>query len=280
MLFLFLPLLAFANNETEEYCAKEPYPVSGNGTTLISNITGANFFATKAIENSIQKSLKKDLKSSFNIEVYPFSVVDLNAGKFKKITIKANNINAPDFSLSDFRAESMCPYNRIAVIDDNLFFAENFLLDYNAKITNSNLKQTVLSTKYLNMINKMDINITGFTLFKIKDPDIEIKNNRVYISFKLLYSTFIKNFEKNISLNTSLKIQDEKIVFSDIRIGENQGISSNILFYILNALNPFNQKVKIDDNNTAYIRTKELEIIDNTVETHGIVILKKNYTAE
>lgn len=277
---IFIPVLSYAIDDVEEYCLKEPYPVHGSASKIISNITGANFIATKTIEANIQKSLKKDLNSSFNVEVYPFSLIDLASGKFKKITVEAPDINAPDFSLTGFKAESLCPYNRVIAEDGNLFFAENFLLGYSATITNTNLKKTVLSTKYLNMINKADINFSGVTFFKITEPNIEIKDNRLHLSFKLSYSNFFKNFEKTIKANTSLKVQDEKIVFTDIQIGERQGVSSNIILCILNVLNPFSTKIKIDDNNTAYVKTKDLEFIDNSIKTNGVVLLKKNYMAD
>lgn len=268
----------YAQTNYQYMCRKGAYPVSNGAMQFISNASGTNFLLTKIVEATFQKELKKEMQSNFNVEIKAYGAKNFLDGKFKNLTVESKKINSQNVSATNFYANSLCDYNHIILKDDKLYFAENFLLEYSSEITDNDLKRTVLSPNYLNLINKIDLSLGGLTLFKIHEPTIEIKNNRIYMSAKMTNMTFYGTKTQIFKMNSKLKVQDEKIVFTDVNIGSNNyGLSQSFVLSMINNLNPFVFNFKIDDNNRAKIKVKDLKIENNTIYVKGIVIIPKNY---
>ncbi len=276
----FFGILFFANiasaQNYENLCAQAPYPVSGSAAQFFSNITGANFILTKIAESNLQRALKKEFGSNFNVEVYAYGAKNYREGKFKRVTIASNNPSYEGFYITDFEASSICTYNYVSDKYGDMYFGENFLAQYSAKITDTDLKKTILSKEYMELISKLDFSIGNLTLFKVHDPSIEIKNNRICFSIKGTHATLLAHQTQTLNFDFTLKVEDEKIVLSDININSNTyGINKNTVLNLINRINPFAVKVKIDDRNAAIVKVKDLKIENNTIYFDGIVIVPK-----
>ncbi len=272
---LFFTNITFAQNY-KNLCAQAPYPVSGSVGQFFSNITGANFILTKIAENSLQKELKRKLGSDFNIELYAYGAKNYHDGKFKGVTLDSKSLNYQGLYATDFKAASICDYNYVTNKYGDLYFGENFLMEYEAKITDADLKKTVLSNQYVDLINKMDLSIGNLTLFKVHDPSIEIKNNRIYFSIKGTCATLLASQTQTLAFNYALKVEDEKIILSDININSTTyGLSRGVLLNFINRINPFAVKAKLDDRNEVFVRVKDLKIENNTIYIKGVAIVPK-----
>lgn len=257
-----------------QMCPSGPYPVGGSVSRFFSNATGTNFVLTKIAESAIQKELKRQFNSNFNVELYAFGGKNLLEGKFKTIKVESEKIASDELNVTNFSANSLCDYNRIGIKSDELLFLENFLMEYSAQITNEDLKRTVASPSYKKLFDKLNLNIAGFTIFKVSDPLIEIKNNRLQMSAKVL-SPNPFNPVQTISVNTGIKVENEKIVFSDIQVGSLGNLNLNSVLPLINRMNPFVQKVPLDNKNTATIKIKDVDIDNNTICAKGLVIVPK-----
>lgn len=275
-IFILVILLLFSMinvkaDEVQEYCAKEPYEVGNSFTRFVSNASGLNFLQTKACETIIQNSLKKELNSKFNVEVYAFGAKTLTDGKFKKITIKSNKVTSPYLYLTDFKMESLCPYNKVTINDDSFYFNENFVGKFETKITDNDIKKT-LEDK-LNKVGKVDVNLGGISLFKISNPNVSIKNKRIGIEMDVQYSNFLITKTTKVKADTSLAIEDGELVFADTHFNGNYTINQQLLVPFMKLINPFRQKVKIDNYNTAEIKVKNLEFKEDYIQVEGLVIV-------
>lgn len=269
-------LPASASSLEEKYCAAKPYPVGGAVASGISNITGVNFTMTKLAELQMQHILKKELNSNFNVELYSFGGKNLIDGKFKKLTLSAKKIKADDINLRDFYGETLCGYNRVVFKDDSIFFDENFLFGFKGKMTNEDFQHTILSDDYKKAINNIRLDIFGASFFRLSDPVVEIKNNRIYMSIKVTFSNFIA--EKTITLKTNyaLELRNGKIAITDIQYSDALGISKNAMYTLLNILNPFKMRIPLDENNTMTIYMRDFKIENNIINFAGILLLPEN----
>ena len=276
VLILCLILPASAQTFEEKYCAQKPYPVGGVVASGISNITGVNLTFTKLAEFQMQSVLKKELNSNFNVELYAFGGKNLIDGKFKKLTLSARKIKSEDVNLRNFYGETLCGYNRIVLKDDSIYFAENFLFGFRGKMTNEDFQNTILSEEYKKAVNDVHLKLFGTSFFKLSNPLVEIKNNRIYMSVDVSFASFITSKTLTVKTNYALKLQNGKIVITDVHYSDALGISKNAMYAILNILNPFKMKVALDDVNTMTIYMRDFRIENNEINFAGVLLLPKS----
>lgn len=267
----------YSYSEAYNMCTKPPYPIGGSVSKFFSTVTGTNFVMTKAAETIIQNELKKQLGGSkFNVQIKAYGGKSFIDGKFKSVKVSSKNITSNDLNVTDFNANSVCEFNQILLQGDDIFFVENFLMGFNAKITDADLKKTILSPYYLDLINKINLSIGNFTLFKLSEPTVAIKNNRIHMQLKVTTPTLMSSKTQTLRVDTGIKVEDEKIVFSDINVGSFPNLNPNSVLPLVNRLNPFVFKTKIDKNNTATIKIKDVKIENNAIHSAGLVVLEKN----
>ncbi|MBR1977819.1 hypothetical protein IKA15_06035 [bacterium] len=276
VLVLCFMLPASAQTFEEKYCAPRPYPVGGAVASGISNITGVNLTFTKLAELTIQGILKKELNSNFNVELYSFGGKNLIDGKFKKLTLSAKRIKSDDINLRNFYGETLCGYNRIVLKDDLVYFAENFLFGFRGKMTNEDFQNTILSEEYKKTINDVHLKLFGTSFFKLSNPLVEIKNNRIYMSVDVSFASFITSKTITVKTNYALMLQNGKIVISDVRYSDALGISKNAMYAILNILNPFKMRVPLDDVNTMTIYMRDFKIENDEINFAGVLLLPRS----
>lgn len=264
----------FAYSETY-MCAQIPPAGTGKVANVVSNATGTNFLFTKVAELIIQRDLKKQLNSNFNVELYSFGGKNLIDGKFKAITVKSKKIASNDINVSNFSAKSLCDFNQIALMGNDIIYIENFLMDFETQITDADLKRTVLSKTYLDFINKIDVSFGAMTLFKVYDPTIAIVNNRIVMTIKTIIPSILSTKNLTVKIDAALGVEDEKIVFSDVNIGSSRNVNLAPILPMVNKLNPFVIKTKIDNNNAATVKIKDVKIKNNIITARGLVIIPK-----
>ncbi len=269
-----------AYSEIQQFCPSPPYPVGGGISKFLSNISGSNFLLTKIAEIATQKELKAQLDSKFDVELKAFGGKNLLDGKFKSLSLTSKQIASDELNATNFSANSLCEYNRIELQGNELYFLENFLMEFNSQITNDDLKRTVTSASYLSMFNKLNLNIAGFSVFKISDPTIAVKNNRLQMSIKTTGPNFLVSKSQTINIDTGIKVENEKIVFTDIKIAPAYNLSLEPILPIVNRMNPFVFKQKLDKNNTATIRVKNVKIINDVININGLVLVPKTIRAK
>ena len=278
-LFLFIPISA-AQSEIKEtkYCAVANEQDTGNALSkVVSNVSGANFISTKAAELAIQKAIKAQLGSGTNVEIYPYTLGSLIQGKFKKMTLDAKSLNLTGLNVSKFNATTLCDYNQIGVKDNNLLFKENFVMKFSGKITENDLKKTMSSSQYLALVDSVKINFLGQTLFKISSMNMEIQNNKLVITSKVMSPVMWGLDSKTITATSGLSIENGKIKYTDLTIMNNKSLKHlNSLLSLINLVNPFTFEIKLSQNTKGYTSVKNVIIKNNEILLDGILYVPQN----
>lgn len=269
---------ALAQHAEQNLCKMPPYEVGNGFSNGLSKITGTNFLLTKVVEHEVQKSLKKALGSNFNVEIKVYGGKSFIDGKFKSMDITSKQVITEGVYLSNFKASTLCEFNHVAPDKSNLYFIENYVMNFSAQITDADLKKTVLSAEYLNKVNSINLGGNSFLLFKVFDPNVEIVNSRVIMSLRILAPLLSIKEPLKISANSSLMVENGKILFTDIRLQPtNSRINLNAINPILNILNPFIFNIKMSKNTTGTVTIKHVIIKDGKIHIDGVMFAPKNY---
>ena len=155
ILFL-LSNFSFANNY-EHFCpANSPSKTfSGN----LASLSGFNLLSRNIAKNILQKEIKKETGSKFKIKINNFYGTNILNGEFKSLQASSKKYEYDGIYLTDINIKTMCSYNHISYKDKALYFAENMVLNFNAKLTEDDFKKTLNSLTILLCCEKDKLSI-------------------------------------------------------------------------------------------------------------------------
>ncbi len=275
LIFLFIPLASFSS-DCNIICPKETFDIQ-KSESIFNKVTGAYFASKKIAEIAIQRELNDELNSNFKVNLDIFSVKLLKQGKFKGLILKSDTLKYKAVSISNFYAETICPFNSVLYKNKRLYYPEELPLKFNGTITNNDLQNIISSNEFQKELQKTDLAVNGQNLFKVNSPNVEIKNNQIYfkIPLKMLFGTIkIKAF-------ADIEAKNNKIVLKNITLGKKSNIiSDSMLGAILNTTNPISYETSMINGKFCKIYIRKAEIIDDKINIDGIFIINKNYGGE
>lgn len=256
-------------------CAPKIYDVSSKSCQLTSKVTGMTFLAEKIAGSIIKKELKKATKEKFKVEIKSYSAKDLAQGRFKSLKIWGKNLEIDDAYLTYFEAKTACDFNYVELKKNSVKFKENMVLNFKIEISNNDLKKTVQSTGYLDMLNKIKLSGFGITFFKLDNADVQIKNNKLYFTINL--TSPISSKPIPVCVRSDLKIEDGNIVLTKIDlVNLYTVIDLSKATYLLNALNPLTFSTDILNNKNSKMKIQSVDIIGDKINIKGNVFIPKN----
>ena len=146
---------------------------------LFYQLTGISFLSEKTAELLIENEFKSELNSKVHADLEIFNIKSLKNGEFKSLSLKSENLKYKSFSISDFNAKSICPYNKVVYTSKRIYFPEQLPFNFNAQITNNDIKNIINSEDFKKALIKNPIKINGIKILEVEIPSIEIKNNRL-----------------------------------------------------------------------------------------------------
>lgn len=256
-------------------CAPKPYGLSSRPCQITSRVTGMTFLAEKIAQKIIKGELKKATKEKFKVEMKTYSLKDLAEGKFKSLKIYGKNLEIDGVYLSSFESKTLCDFNYVQLDKKTIKFKENMVMDYAIEISNNDLKKTVQSSGYIDMLNKINLSAVGITFFRLSGADVEIKNNKLYFTIKV--TTPLSSKPTPILVRSDLKVEDGNIVMTKVDlVNLYTVIDLSKITYLLNILNPLTFSVDIMNNKDSQICVKTVNIIEDKVIIKGNVFIPKN----
>ena len=280
---IFLMILAFvvqnANaKDYTQYCStKTP---NKTFTGILASASGLNLLSRNVIENEISGRLKKELNSKFDVKINNFYGTNILNGSFRDLSATTKQINYGGFYLSDIKAKTLCEYNQIEYKDKKIIFKDNMVLKYASTITQEDLNNTINSTEYKKIIEKMNKDEYISSIFKIEPSKLEISDNGISMQYSILplpklNSSIIKNFLQPIKVNISgnLKAKDGQIELCDLTLNSKK---ANLLPpSVINLLTPLNYNINVQKDKNGKLDIDNITIKDKKIQIEGhIVILK------
>ncbi|MBR2525910.1 hypothetical protein IKE67_05550 [bacterium] len=278
---LFLCLFTFSLNvnasEISSMCA-QPHDLSWTGTKILTNVTGMTFLS-QAIANSIvKKELRKSMGSKdFKVKMKSFSAKDLADGRFKSLDINGKNLNLDGIYLSEFSASTICDFNYVKATTKTVSFKENFGMNYSMKLTEADLKKTILSENYIKLLKSINLKMGDINLLELKNVDVNLKDDKFLFALNLQNTVFNYSIPFNINAAAKMKVQNGQIQASEITmLNKNKTVNLTQITNIINMINPLKFTANILDNSNAQVAIKTLDIKGDKLTLDGTLFIPKN----
>lgn len=274
LICILISLTAYGNS-CNVSCPSETMKVIEDENVFLK-VTGINFLTKKIVETAIEKELKDELNSKFNADLDIFTLKRLKNGEFKNLLLVSDNFRYKAMSISDFKAETICPYNQIIYKNKKVYYPNDLPFKFNANITNNDIKNIIKSKEFQKQIQRSAVKINGFTTLEVQEPIVTIKNGQ--LEFSIPIRTFLSNEPFIINLNSNIEVANNKIMLKDTTFSANSNIISiDILGGIINQVNPVAFQINSIDSKYCKIYITSAKIQGNIIQTEGIFIINKNY---
>lgn len=265
---------SYADCPKDWCCSAESYSTSSSVSKFLQTATGLNFLSRNIAEAIIKSEIKKSTKEKFDVHMETYGTKDLMDGKFKSLKISGKSLDFDGFHVTKMQAKTLCENNYVEVKGDTLTFKENFLMDYDMEISNEDLRKTILSTSYLETLNKINMSALGITFFKLSSADVCINNNRLL--FTINVTTPLSSRPRPIKVSANVKVSNGKIVLTQMEMANYfKFLDLNKISSLINALNPLTFDLEEIDKN-AKMKIDSIDIVNNAIYIKGFVFIPKN----
>ena len=274
LICILISLTAYGNS-CNITCPSETMKVIEDENVFLK-VTGINFLTKKIVETAIEKELKDELNSKFNADLDIFTLKRLKNGEFKNLLLASDNFRYKAMSISDFKAETICPYNQIIYKNKKVYYPNDLPFKFNANITNNDIKNIIKSKEFQKQIQRSSVKINGFATFEIQEPNVIINNGQ--LEFALPIKTFLSNEPFIFNIKSNINVTNNKIVLRDTTFSSNSNIINiDILGGIINQINPVAFQINSINSKYCKIYITSAKIQGSIIKTEGIFIINKNY---
>lgn len=279
-IFLLLGMLLIANSSAMancEYKCVAPYNMNNKFRTFVGAVSGVNLSAEKVGQKIIKKAFTKTASNdNLKVKLDSYSAKDLKNGIFKSLSIKGENVNINDIYLSYLELNTLCKFNYIKQVNNEIVFMEDFPMSFNIDLTATDINKTMQSKNYKRIIS--DLNKLGNSFgggLQIASTKVAIRSSKFYYIIGISIP-FIKS-EQKIVINSDLVVKNGKIDFANTKLVSNAfSLDLKKIDFILNYLNPLDFSVNILDNKEAQISVDSVSIQGNVIKTKGVVVIPKD----
>lgn len=279
-IFLLLGMLLIANSSAMancEYKCVAPYNMNNKFRTFVGAVSGVNLSAEKVGQKIIKKAFTKTASNdNLKVKLDSYSAKDLKNGIFKSLSIKGENVNINDIYLSYLELNTLCKFNYIKQVNNEIVFMEDFPMSFNIDLTATDINKTMQSKNYKRIIS--DLNKLGNSFgggLQISSTKVAIRSSKFYYIIGISIP-FIKS-EQKIVINSDLVVKNGKIDFANTKLVSNAfSLDLKKIDFILNYLNPLDFSVNILDNKEAQVSVDSVSIQGNVIKTKGVVVIPKD----
>lgn len=274
-LMLFTSAQAFAYCDYASFCPQKAYDVSSKGAQVVSKVTGMTCLTEHIAQAIIRNKLCKATKEKFKVEMKSYSASDLMNGRFKSLKISGKNLDVDGVYLSSFEAKTLCDFNYVDL--KTMKFKENMVMSFDIGISDTDLRKTVQSTGYLNMLNKVNLSGFGITFFKLNGADVQIKNNKLYFTIKVTSPLSANPIP--VLIRSDVKVQDGEIALTKVEfVNLHTAIDLSKVACLLNVINPLTFSTEILNNKNSRMTIQNVDIVGNKININGNVFIPKSVT--
>lgn len=257
-------------------CTK-PYDMSNRFGSALTKVTGLNIAAEKAAESILKSQITKNAQGDFKVNIGSYSVPDLKAGRFKSLSVHGENVVADGVYFSTLSVNTLCDFNYIVYDKESktAVFKEDFPLHYAVMISQNDLNNTMKSSGYNEILEKVSTFGKAFSLFDIKSSNVKIRDNKFIYALKVEIP-FI-NSTQEIAVISDLNVENGKISFNNPQLmNKYYAVDFSRITRALNYLNPLEFSLKVFENKNALMDVQNVKIVNNKINIDGTIYIPKD----
>lgn len=268
-----LVLLLFINAQnafaSSCYTCEKYNPTKG---MFLEKVTGVDFLERKSVEKFAQIYLRATYKSPINLQLKTKSAKALRNGEFEKLKISSSKIRFEGVSLSDFKAESICPYNKFLYKKDLIGFPYDIPVKFETSLTNDDLNY-MTSYFYSQNKNLFTYPIGRHNVMKVNNILWKIENNKL----RVICEIRMLKINTRITLTTGITVKNGRPTLNYIS-GVDRRLYKDVnkILLMLTQNNPLNYTVELAENANGKLDFTDIYIKDNKLHIKGVFLIPKN----
>ncbi len=273
---MFISVCRAEENICEIVCPDKQPQITDN-ENFLAKISAVSFISQHIVEIAIQNGLNNELNSNIKADLEIFNLKSLKNGEFKNLSLKSKNLQYKALSLSDFQAETICPYNKVVYQNKKIYYPVELPFKFKANMTNQDILNVFNSEEFKSEILKKPVKINGLKVFEMRTPDMEIKDGLIYLTipFKTLFGSV------RIKTKAQIEVINNKIVLRNIFFNSKSNIiDDSMLTPILEGINPITFASKVLNGKYCKVNITSAKIVGDKIQTEGVFIINKNYGGE
>lgn len=273
-LILYCSQKTFAACDYSYLCPQKPASSVSDISQFFSNVTGSTYIAEQFANNLIHQELQKATGQNFTVDLKAYTATELLDGKFKSLTLSANNVNIQGIQMSSLKAQTICDYNSIDFKSKPIKLRENTILSVSAEFSAEDLKKSIEYRNYSQIVSSLDLSVIGISAFRVYPNTISIEDGKLYFSINAKPLGHYKPLD--ISVGANWKVKDEKVLASRIDlINLYSGFNLTQLTNYLNPVNYLKFNFYITGTQMAEVRIEDLNIIKDRAYISAIILISK-----
>lgn len=174
---------------------------------VIMSTTGTNLLTRNIIEKVVENSIKKETNSKFKVKIDSFYGTNILNGEFKSFKATAKQYINDGVYAHDIKIETLCPYNKISVVDDKTFVEKDIILQFSSVITKDDIGNMISPKAYKKYFSSINA---------LQDIAYSLLGQKNLIEYKILpviLDKIIKSSEYKIDFKT-IKVEGSDIKLS------------------------------------------------------------------
>lgn len=226
-------------------------------------------------QKAIKKSLKKQTNQDFRVRIDGYNLKTFKEGIFKNLEISGEDLVLEEINIPYLKLKSMSDYNWIDYKQKPIQIKSDMVYSYEIYLSEQSINQALDHKEYKKTLEK--VNSTAYPLFVLKDVNIRVKNNKVYLIME--YNFPISPMKKNkiFTVSTGFKVLNNKIIANEVYIDKSYGnLQSSKVSNLINLLDPLSYTLSLLDDKKCYGKIENIKIIDNIVQINGKIYVKGN----
>jgi len=260
-LFMSLPVFSKTDNISVDYLKNKKH------------FAIMNPIAEICAQKIIKKSLKKEINGDIKVKFDGYTVSSMKQGVFKYLEINAKNSVIENVEIPRFIIKTDSDFNQIDITKKPAKIKTDSVLSYEMELNEKSLNQALNHKEYFKTLNK--INDLAYPLFVLYDVNVQIKNNMVYIIMDYNFPISPSKKNKQFTVSTDFKVENEEIKAKNIHIDSLYGnLQLNKVTNLINLLNPLSFTLSLLNENKCKGKIENVKIEDNIIKINGKIFVK------
>ena len=261
LLALTVPVFASTDKMSQEYL---------KGKKHFSPVT---FIAENTAEKVLEKALKKNTKSDFDVKIKAYNLSSMKEGIFKYAEFSTKDLVIEEIPIVMLNIKTDSDYNWIDYRENPIICKSDMVYSYTLHLTEDSINQALKHKEYFKTLQK--VNQKAYPLFTLHDVKVKTLGDKVRIMMDYSLPLAQNNKVKSFSITTDFVVNENIVKAYNVTYDKAYGnLGESKVANLINLLDPLSFTLKLLNTKKCNTRIENVKIIDNIIQINGKIYVK------
>ena len=259
----FLPVFARADRMSAEYLRSKKH------------FSIMNPVAESAAQKIIKKALKKEVgNGDYKVKFSAYTLSSLRKGIFKSIQILGRDLDVENIPVPYIKVRTITDYNWIDITEKPPKIKSDMIFAYEMELTEKSINKALEHKNYQKILE--NLNKKAYPLFTMHNVRVKIRHNKLLVIMEYSLPLASVKKKKSFMVSTSFKVDEGKIIATDIGIDNVYGnLPLEKVTNLINLVNPLSFTMDQLNENNCKAKIENVKIIDDIILVNGKIFIEK-----